>query len=297
MSDQANMLRDLMDRRRIMPRVVDDAADAAGAAFSVAVAGGKGGVGKSHLALNLAVALAKLGHAVGVIDAGFGAGHVELMCGLSGYWNLSHVLSGARRLDDVLLDGPAGVRLVPGAGCLYELDGSSRPAADDLCDQLDAFQRGLEFVILDTACGLYRPVRQLAGCADLTLLVTTPEATSVADAYAMLKGLTAAPEPPAVELLVNLAESPAQADAIAERMRRTAGLFLRADVEPAGSVPRDPSVPAALSARNPFVIEAPQSPAARAVGQLARRVLRTRQSRAPAGRLLDRVRQRPAVTV
>src|SRR5690606_28127181 len=106
-TDQAKALRGLMERRL----VTDDApALPPRTALTVAVTSGKGGVGKSNIALNLAVALAKANHSVCLLDANLGLGNLDLLCGLNGYWNLSHVLSGARTLQEVVLQGPCGIQ-------------------------------------------------------------------------------------------------------------------------------------------------------------------------------------------
>ena len=109
LSDQASQLRELVERSRH-----DGQLRPAPLATAIMVTGGKGGIGKSSLALNLAIALARLGSRICLLDASLGLGHLDLMCGLNGYWNLGHVLAGSRQLSDIMLDGPAGIHIVPG---------------------------------------------------------------------------------------------------------------------------------------------------------------------------------------
>src|SRR5262245_37802904 len=109
MHDQAQILRGMMERRTELAAVEPHAP--VPHARTIAVTSGKGGVGKSTVALNLAISLQKFGHSVCLLDANLGLGNIDLLCGLNGYWNLSHVVSGARTVSEIILDGPGGVHV------------------------------------------------------------------------------------------------------------------------------------------------------------------------------------------
>ncbi len=274
MHDQANALRGLMERRvSAVPIRADDSAQAE-RPFAVTLTSGKGGVGKSNLALNLAIALARSEQSVLLIDANWGVGHIDLLSGLNGYWNLSHVVTGTRRLEEVVLEGPAGVRILPGAGCLAE-PAENVEAVKEIFEQLDRLKAEFDFVIVDLGTGIHRVLRQFVTTADRVLIVTTPEPPSIADAYAIIKSLSPADEPK-WEVLINGAESSSQADQIYQRLKQTTRLFLRKELEWAGSVPRDSHVAASVAVRKPFLLEHPHSSAALAVKQLARRLVHQR---------------------
>lgn len=270
MQDQAAILRGLMERRH--ESATSDPLAPQSRAQTVAVTSGKGGVGKSNIALNLAVALQQKGHRACLLDANLGLGNLDLLCGLNGYWNLSHVMSGARTVADVLLEGPAGIHVIPGASGLNDVADCSPAAQRDVLSQLDEMERTHDFLIIDTGSGIHRAVRQFAAAADLVLVVTTPEPTSIADAYAAIKALTAGTELQP-HVLVNQSDSTEIAREIISRMQQTARTFLHAQVHSAGSIPRDPCVPQAVFRRIPFMLDNPESPASRAMELLARRII------------------------
>lgn len=270
MTDQATILRGLMERRQgsapSAPRPVPKSG-----AQTIAVTSGKGGVGKTNIALNLAIALARLESAVCLLDANPGLGNVDLLCGLNGYWNLSHVVTGARRLQDVILPGPAGIHVIPGASGLSDLADCSAAARQDVMRQLEELEQKHEFLVIDAGTGMHGAVRQFVTAADVVLVVTSPEPTSIADAYATIKTLSSS-DGPRLEVVVNQVESASQGRAIIERLQQTARLFLHIDIAPAGCIPCDPQVPAAVRQRRPFQIDDPPSPAARAIAQIASRL-------------------------
>jgi flagellar biosynthesis protein FlhG len=242
---------------------------AARACHTIAVISGKGGVGKSTIALNLAVSLALQGQSVCLLDANLGLGSLDLMCGLNGYWNLSHVMTGARSLSDVVLRGPQGVDLIPGASGITELADCPTHAQQQLLEQLTDLERRHDVLIIDTGTGIHRLVRQFALAADQMVVVTTPEPTSITDAYATIKALCAAGV--ALGVVVNQAESAETAIKIGESIRQTAQMFLQADVDFLGCIPKDSAVPQSVLVRRPVVTYSPASPAARAIARLSQR--------------------------
>lgn len=271
MYDQAQILRGMVERRTEFAVPENQASQRQ--VRTIAVTSGKGGVGKSNIALNLAIALQRLGHATCLLDANLGLGNIDLLCGLNGYWNLSHVVNGARTVADIVLAGPEGVHVVPGASGLFDSADCSASAQREILAQLEDLESHHEFLIIDTGTGIHRTVRQFVSAAEIALIVTTPEPTAIADAYATLKALSSASELLQPHILVNQADSPEQAREIIARVQQTARTFLHVTVSSAGSIPRDNAVPAAVATRKPFVCGNPKCPAGQAIEQLARRIL------------------------
>lgn len=308
MIDQATRLRGLMESR--FTELTRRAANGAGllepgtgsptpplpAACVVAVTSGKGGVGKSSIALNVSIALQRAGKRVCLADANFGLANIDLLCGLNGYWNLTHVVSGARSLADVLLQGPEGVRVASGASAVAELADRPFEVQRDVVGELSELETEHDFLVIDTGTGIHQHTRPFVAAADLAVIVTTPEPTAIADAYATVKTFSTNP-PRTVLAVVNQASSSEQAEAILERLQQTARLFLHTEVVPGGWIPADPQVASAVVHRTPLLLHSPRSSAAQAVERLAQRIRSTADSQTAAGgyftRLLER-RRRPA---
>lgn len=260
LGDQARGLRALLRQRSGRP--------VAGQGRSLAVTSGKGGVGKSVLTLNLAVAMAELGSKVCLIDGHPGLGNLDLLCGRNGYWNLSHVVTGSRRVEQVAIEGPAGVTLLPAASSLLDLNDCPDAVRYQLLCELESFTSQFDVLLIDTGSGMHEGVRRLAQVVDELLVVTTPDPLAVAEAYATLKSLPTA----TVHVAVNQANRD-QATHILERLQQTAHTFLRKTLTLGAAIPVDPVVPQSLRDRIPFVMTAPESAAGKAVRQLARQVL------------------------
>lgn len=284
MSDQATRLRGLMETRLRTDVLAPQPNDTATAAKVIAVTSGKGGVGKSTVALNLAVALRRGGQSVCLIDANPGLANIDLLCGLNGYWNLSHVLSGARRLNDVVMRGPEDVHVLSGAG---ELVAGNTIHADAM-RELESLETDYDSLVIDTGSGLHAGMRAIVSAADVGLIITTPEPTAIADAYATVKSLVANP-PQRVMAVVNLAPTAGQANAILDRLRQTSRTFLNAEIINGGSIPLDPELPKSVLQRTPLLVCNPLCPAAENIVKLTQRVRAAAESTPGRGRFFERL--------
>lgn len=287
MTDQANALRDLMVQHQTA--VPDGESEMTQSrAHTIVITSGKGGVGKSNIALNLGVALAETELSVCLLDANLGLGNIDLLCGLNGYWNLSHVVTGARALQDVILEGPSGLNVIPGAGSLNEVAGYPVSTQNEILSQLRDIEQKYDVLLIDTGTAVHDLARRFVSAADFTVVVTTPEPTSIADAYSTIKSFSAG-NISHLQILVNEADSSQQARAILERLQQTARLFVRSEVDSAGFILRDQHVPQAVTSRSPFIVSHPQCPAADGIRQLARRMKNMMDTRPAEGDFFSRL--------
>jgi flagellar biosynthesis protein FlhG len=248
----------------------------------VAVASGKGGVGKTNVAANLAVALARLGQRVCVLDADLGLANLDVLLGLSPEASLLHVLRGERRLVDVMVEGPEGIRIIPAASGFQEMTALGAEERLRLIEEVDALDGTMDVLLIDTAAGISANVLYFAAAAAEVLLVITPEPTSLTDAYALVKVLSAQYGRSEFLVAVNMAAGAADAEAAFKRLARVSERFLRVRLEYQGYVPYDDAVSRAVRTQLPVVLSAPRTPASLALIELARR-LGARPPSAPTG--------------
>jgi flagellar biosynthesis protein FlhG len=241
--------------------------------FSIAVVSGKGGVGKSSLVANLAVAMAEMGQRVLVLDGDWGLANVETLLGLVPRHSLQDVLSGRRRVEEIVLAGPAGIRILPGGAGVEGLATLDDYRRESLLRALYGVARRDEVLLIDTGSGLHRHSLRLAQDADEILVVATPEPTALAGAGAALRALAGRRLAGATRLVVNQARNAEEAHRAARRVQRTDRLDCGATPELVGFIPVDETVRRAVMEQRPFVQIDPDAPASRGVRALARLLL------------------------
>jgi flagellar biosynthesis protein FlhG len=241
--------------------------------LSVAVASGKGGVGKTNLVANLAVAMAEMGRAVLLLDGDLGLANVNLLLGLVPEHTLHDVVMGGLDLAEILLSGPAGISVLPASSGVERMADLDEYRREALLLAIEKASRDHDVLLIDTGPGIHRQNLRLAQAADEILVMTTPEPLAFASAYASLKALASRRLAHPPRLVVSMARDEAEALRVAHRLQRVARRFLGFAPELWGVVPADEAVPRAVHEQRPFVQSCPDSPAARAVRRLAERLL------------------------
>jgi flagellar biosynthesis protein FlhG len=253
----------------------------------LAVASGKGGVGKTFLSVNLALALMERGRAPFLVDLDWGLANVDVALGVASQRNLAHVLNGECSLAEATMSY-CGLELLPN-GCgdsfLTRLDVSQRRR---LFQQLRAGKPGRDLLIADTHPGIGAATLDVLREADVTVVISTPEPTALTDTYALLKVLSQGETKGQVLLVVNQAASEAQACEAAEHLDRVAQRFLGSGVRYCGCILADAAVSRSVHQQRPVLQSAPQSLATRGVMELAGRLLPQLQARAGAGKEVSR---------
>ena len=242
-------------------------------ARSIAIASGKGGVGKSNLALNLAVAMSKHGKKVCLLDADLGMANIDIMCNLNPRKTLQHLLIGRAKLKEIMLLAPGGFRLIPGASGVAGMANLGPRQRAMVMEQLRIVEQSADLILIDCAAGIHTNVLAFASAADDVVITTTNEPTAVTDAYGLIKSLHHAQPKMAMHLAVNMVGSPEEGIRVFERMNRVTNSFLNRRVQFAGAIPFDYAVPASVHHRLPFSLLEPDGSATRAVASMAERLL------------------------
>lgn len=240
----------------------------------MAVASGKGGVGKSSLVVNLAVALAAMGERVTIVDADLGTADVDVMLGLHPIYNLAHVIEGSKTLYEVILEGRHNVRLLPGGSGIWELANLSAHGREAATDVLAAIAQDSDIVLVDTAAGISDNVIRFLLAADDVIVMTTPEPTSITDVYALVKVALAQGVRCPIKLVVNLATTSQAAEDVAHNLAGVVERFLGGTLHFLGSLPTDPSVGRSVLRQEPVIVAYPSSPASRRIIALAQALRR-----------------------
>jgi flagellar biosynthesis protein FlhG len=239
---------------------------------TLVVASGKGGVGKSNLCANLAVAMGQRGARVLLLDADFSQANLDLLLGVHPRYDVQQVLAGERSLEEIVVEGPAGVRLIPAASDVPELAELDDYRRECLLRGVGTLDGEADLVIMDTASGVTRDVLALCLDADDVIVMTTPEMPAFADAYGLIKVLHAQGIRQAPHLVVSQATGAEEAEETAHRIRLVARRFLHLELQSWGVIPEDPAIPRAVRRQEPVVTAFPQSPAAAAYRALAARL-------------------------
>lgn len=279
-ADQASRLRALVEAMAGAARPRADAARKVRQVPIVAIASGKGGVGKTNLAVNLAIALAQRGHRTTLLDADLGMANADVLCGIVPGRRLDAVLrdDAGPGLASCVVEAPGGFLLVPGAVGVARVADLGADARRRLVAGLAALESRSDTILVDTGAGIGRDVMSFASAADRVVVVVTPEPTSITDAYGLIKCLvgrvreTGGPMP-SVSLILNGVGSRREAAGVGRKLRATCEHFLRFCPKVLGEIRHDDRVRRAVRARQPHVLAFPRCRASRDVQLIAEGLL------------------------
>lgn len=251
----------------------------------IAVTGGKGGVGKTSVAVNLAAAQAARGKRVLLLDGDLGLANVDVLLGLTPRFTLEHVLDGRCTLEEAIVTAPQGFRVVPAASGISRLAELSTAEHLGLIQAFSHLTSGLDVLIVDTAAGISDSVRQFCQASQHVLVVVRDEPASLTDAYALVKVLSREHRMMRFHVLANMVQRPGDGEALFRKLDRVTSRFLDVVLHYAGEIPEDTYVRNAIREQRTLMDAYPSSPAGRAFKKLAVAADKWPRAAAPRGNL------------
>ena len=245
----------------------------------LAVSSGKGGVGKTNIVANLAYAFAKRNKKVLVVDADLGLNNIDILLGLAPKFNIGHVLSGDKNVEEIIIKGPADIRLLPAGDGLQELTQLDGEKKVMFMEELDHVSNGYDFLIFDTGAGISTNVTYFCSAAHEILLIATTEPTSLTDVYALIKILHTKHAQKHFRMIINSVESEREAQLIFRNLVAVTDRFLQnVSIEYLGYIMSDPNVPKAVRQQKAFMELYPHSNVSQCINNVAQKLADEKRS-------------------
>ena len=251
----------------------------------IAITSGKGGVGKTNIATNLAYHLSQMKRKTLVLDADMGLANIDVILGIAPKHNLYHVLRGEKAIGEVIVDGPGGMKILPATSGIQEMADLSRGEKLALLDELDGLGTELDFLLIDTAAGIAGNVIYFNVAAREIIVVVSPEPTSITDAYALIKILYSNYGEKRFMLLVNMVKNSNEAREVFQKLSNATSHFLNLTIESLGYVLEDDKVPEAVRRQKAFSEIYPDSRASKCLQSIARKLCKLPPEFSDAGSL------------
>jgi flagellar biosynthesis protein FlhG len=237
----------------------------------IAITGGKGGVGKTNISANLGVALAEMGRRVMLLDADMGLANLDVVLGLHAHKNLSHVMRGESTLEEIIVTGPKGMRVVPGASGIQHMAEMSQAENAGLIHAFSEVANDVDVLLIDTAAGISDVVISFSRAAQEQIVVVCDEPASITDAYAIIKLLNRDHGISRFQILANMVKSVQEGRDLYNKMCRVTDQYLDVMLNYMGSIPYDEQLRKAVKSQKPVVEAYPRSRVAQAFKNLAKK--------------------------
>jgi len=261
--DQAEKLRDMVKQQSVPRRI----------SRVITITSGKGGVGKSNMAVNLAIALSRLGKRVVILDADFGLANIEVMLGIRPQYNLADLMFRGKTLTDIITPGPENIGFISGGSGIQELTNLTRDQIVYLIQKLVELDERADIIIIDTGAGIADSVLEFVAASTEVLLIATPEPTSITDAYALLKTLNRKTDfslqDTVIKMVANRIDTYEEGKELYDKLSLVVSKFLNFKLEYLGALPQDNIVSKAVMRQKPAMILYPNSPFPKKITEFA----------------------------
>lgn len=270
MKDQAEKLR--LMAKNLKTNIENDLAIGMKHTRVVVVTSGKGGVGKTNLAINLSLALTKSGVRTILMDADMGLANIDIILGLVPKYNLYHVAQGEKSIKEIMLKGPCDLKIIPGGSGIQELANLPEESLQKVVQDLGRLDGECDLMIIDTGAGISNSVLSFVMAADDIIVVTTPEPTSLTDAYGVIKAASSRQARGEIYVVVNRVATETEGILIAQKLMSVTKNFLGVELKPLGHLIEDEAVERAVRDQQAFLLAFPHSTAAGNIRAIARRL-------------------------
>ncbi len=271
MKDQANKLREMAIN--LKNQIEAEIGKESKQTRVIVVSSGKGGVGKSTLALNLSLSLCSLGQRVVLMDADLGMANIDIMLGLVPKFNLYHLIRDQKSLKDIIINGPSSLKIIPGGSGMNELANLREDQLNRILLEMGRLDGEYDFMIVDTGAGISNSVIKFLLAADDVIILTTPEPTSLTDAYGIVKSVTHSGYSGNMFLVVNRVNKESEGVLVAQKFKLVSEKFLDLDIKILGHIIQDPQVEQGIRRQEAFVEAFPKSAAAKNIMSIAQKLV------------------------
>ena len=273
MGDQANKLREIVKKVNNDNVVSSSIETLKTSAKVITVTSGKGGVGKTNITVNLAIALSKLGHRVVVIDADLGLANIDVLLGAMPKYSLVDVIKNGKNVMDVLCTGPNKVKFISGGSGVEELTRLTTNELESFVKNIALLDKIADVILIDTGAGISESVIRFVMAADDVVVITTPEPTAITDAYAVIKSIGIRNKNKSVKLIINRTETAIEAQTAMQKLNAVSKKFLEVKLQFLGYISNDPLVTKAVKQQKPFITVFPECAASKNLNEIARKIM------------------------
>lgn len=274
MSDQANRLREIVKKVN-NDNIKTSIETIKTSAKVITVTSGKGGVGKTNITVNLAIALTKLGYRVVVIDADLGLANIDVVFGTLPKYTLVDVIKNGKNVLDVLCTGPNKVKFISGGSGVEELTRLTQLELENFVRNIGLLDKIADVILIDTGAGISENVLRFVMAADDVVVITTPEPTSTTDAYALIKAIGIRNKEKNIKMIINRTETAIEAQTAMQKLNSVAQKFLQVKLQFLGYVSNDTMVPKAVKQQKPFVLLYPECMASKNLTEIAKKIMKS----------------------